>query len=82
MAAESDVTYIEAISDGVALLFSPDPFPDYQCDLTLTETALSGSTYRDDKNGLNPWLCPALFKYFPTAPAKLYGKVERVKKYL
>jgi hypothetical protein len=26
------------------------------------------------------WLCPALFKYFPEAPKKLYAKAEPLKR--
>jgi hypothetical protein len=26
------------------------------------------------------WLCPALFKYFPTAPKTIFVKVEELKR--
>lgn len=61
---------------GVCVFFSHLPFPDYQVELILEETSQFGSTYRCDKFDLNPWLCPALFKYFPSAPDKLYASVK------
>jgi hypothetical protein len=67
---------LESAANGIALLFSPNPFPGYQSEIVLTETSPFGSTYRNDKWDIMPWLCPALFKYFPTAPARLYSMVK------
>jgi hypothetical protein len=63
----------------VALLFAATEFPDYQCDLNLIETSPTGTTYRDQISGIYPWLCPAMFKYFPEAPEKMYGAVVSSK---
>jgi len=60
----------------IALLFSANPFPDHHCELNLTETKPSGSTYYSEKYNRYPWLCPAFYKYFDAAPEQLYGKVE------
>ena len=67
---------LESAANGIALIFSANHFPGAQCELTLTETSPNGSTYRCPKFKLNPWLCPALFKYFPKAPQKLYAMVK------
>jgi hypothetical protein len=61
----------------IAIFFSATEFPDSQCSLVLQSTSPSGSTYREDKSGLLPWLCPAFFKYFPEAPISLYGFVKK-----
>tara|TARA_R100001443_G_scaffold114221_2_gene129903 strand:- start:1213 stop:1572 length:360 start_codon:yes stop_codon:yes gene_type:complete len=56
------------------IAFSGNEIPDYDVKLKLQDTdKLSGSNY-DDQDGRNVWLCPALFKYFETAPKKLYIK--------
>lgn len=60
----------------IAIFFSATEFPDSQCSLVLQSTSPSGSTYKDDKSDLLPWLCPAFFKYFPEAPIFLYGHVK------
>jgi hypothetical protein len=61
----------------IAIFFSATEFPDSQCSLVLQRTSPSGSTYREDKSGLLPWLCPAFFKYFPEAPISLYSSVKK-----
>jgi hypothetical protein len=61
----------------VALLFAATEFPNHQCDLTLVETSPTGTTYQDEMSDLFPWLCPAMFKYFPEAPKKMYGGVMK-----
>lgn len=63
-------------SKGIALIFSALPFPGQQCELTLTETAPHGTTYHCEKFKLDPWLCPAFFKYFPKAPKHLYAMIK------
>jgi hypothetical protein len=34
-----------------------------------------GTWYEQEGTGMKGWLCPALFKYYPDAPDKLYIKV-------
>jgi len=77
MVLESGRT-LERASKGIALIFSAGPFPGAQCALTLEETCPSGTTYICDKFKLKPWLCPAFFKYFPTAPERLYAMVKNL----
>lgn len=57
---------------GVNLLFSADKFPSSQGHLTLLRPEGGGNWYRDSVTDLEGWLCPALFKYFPQAPKKIY----------
>lgn len=67
---------IEDAAEGIALVFSAEHFPGSQVELSLVNTSPTGTTYRCPKFKLNPWLCPALFKYFPKAPERLYAMVK------
>ncbi|MBW4506145.1 MAG: hypothetical protein KME64_06510 [Scytonematopsis contorta HA4267-MV1] len=59
---------------GFKLIFSQHPFPGYQAELTYSRPEYGGHWYSlQDKEG---WLCPALFKYFDSAPKKIYCKAE------
>jgi len=60
---------------GFRLLFASEPFPDYQVKLEKVREEYEGVWYRWADNG-EGWLCPALFLYFPEAPARLYAKAE------
>ncbi len=35
-----------------------------------------GTWYYSDHYKMEGWLCPALFKYFPTAPREIYVRAE------
>jgi len=61
---------------GFRLLFSPDPFPNFQRELTKQREEHNGTWYQDPTTKKEGWLCPALFKYFPVAPDKIYVKAE------
>ncbi len=72
---------IEHPETGFRLIFSAIPFPGHQ---------LCGHRLRPDSGGnwygvdtpdgqVEGWLCPALFKYFETAPDDLYIRVETLK---
>jgi hypothetical protein len=74
---------VHDISDankGFRLLFSAGPFPGYQAKFTRIRAEHGGTWYRlHDQPGapaMEGWLCPALFKYFPTAPDMLYARAE------
>jgi hypothetical protein len=69
----------DARARGFRLLFSAGPFPGYQRAYTRTRGEYSGTWYQSDAEGgpaAEGWLCPALFKYFPEAPQKLYARAE------
>jgi hypothetical protein len=61
---------------GFRLLFSAQPFPGYQAELTLLRSEYGGQWYEWDLEHMQGWLCPALFKYFPEAPQRLYARAE------
>lgn len=64
---------IKDAENGVTLLFSENAFPGSMC-ITRTHEESNGNWYVTDY-GHELWLCPALYKYFPKAPEKIYLKV-------
>ncbi len=63
---------------GFRLLFSSAPFPGYQIELTRAKEEYGGYWYRVKDQSAEGWLCPALFKYFETAPETVYVKAEQL----
>lgn len=66
---------VRAIPDaeaGFALLFSAQPFPGFQLEFEWQRSEMGGNWYSSTALGAEGWLCPALFKYFESAPARLY----------
>ena len=73
----SDV--VRAVPDadkGFRLLFSTGPFPGYMIKLEWRREEYGGNWYFCPQLKKEGWLCPALFKYFDTAPPELYAKAE------
>jgi predicted enzyme related to lactoylglutathione lyase len=64
--------HIDGAEDGFALFFSGTPFPGQQIEFEWQREELGGNWYRSRELGLEGWLCPALFKYFRAAPARIY----------
>ena len=74
-------TNIENGEEGFKLIFSSDPFPGFQLRLVKDEYNHSfthGTWYKCEEVDMRGWLCPALFKYFKTAPEEIYVKVENL----
>jgi hypothetical protein len=67
---------IPKAKEGFRLLFSSQPFPGYQVELVKIKDEHGGTWYRWTDRQAEGWLCPALFRYFPAAPAQLYAKAE------
>ena len=61
---------------GFRLVFSAQPFPGHQVEVQRTREEYGGAWYRWAAHNRDGWLCPALLKYFPTPPEKLYCKAE------
>jgi hypothetical protein len=61
---------------GFRLTFSAGPFPGFQKAFTRTRQEYGGTWYSCDDPPRAGWLCPALFRYFETAPEVLYVKAE------
>lgn len=64
---------------GFRLLFSTEPFPGQQIELTWLRTETVGNWYRCEQYQTEGWLCPALNKYFASPPKKLYAKAEPLR---
>ena len=62
--------------EGFRLLFSANPFPGYQKKLTWLRGDTGGNYYRLDDPPMEGWICPALFRYYRSAPRNLYVKAE------
>jgi hypothetical protein len=60
----------------VTIVFAGIPFPGHQHAFDRTREENGGNFYRHRLTGQEGWLCPALFKYFETAPAELFVEVR------
>jgi len=74
------VSAIPNATGGFAMLFSPTPFPDAQVKLEWRREDGGGNWYYCAQYGMEGWLCPALFKYFDTAPNEIYVAARAIEK--
>ncbi len=63
-------------ADGFKLVFSPQPFPGSTARFAWNRPEHGGNWYSWAERGIEGWLCPALFKYFETAPKEIYVKAS------
>lgn len=70
------VADIPNADQGVTILFSAAPFPGCQHEFLRVREEHGGNWYSSAAFGLEGWLCPALFKYFDQAPARLYAQAK------
>jgi hypothetical protein len=68
---------VEGCSREFSLLFSDSPFPGHQASMEWEREEYGGNWYFCEQLGMSGWLCPALLKYFDTAPKNLYLQVKR-----
>jgi hypothetical protein len=61
---------------GFRAIFSASPFPEANLKLAWRREESGGNWYYSDQFKMEGWLCPALLKYFPTAPREIYVKIE------
>jgi len=61
---------------GFRAIFSAAPFPGANWKLDWRREESGGNWYYSDQFQMEGWLCPALLKYFPTAPREIYVKIE------
>jgi hypothetical protein len=66
-----DVPNAEA---GFRMVFSTSPFPGHSLHLEWQREEYGGNWYRWAERGMDGWLCPALFHYFPKAPRDIYAQ--------
>lgn len=72
------VTDIPNSKLGFRMLFSAREFPGYQYRLDWVREEAGGNYYRLQDPEMEGWICPAMFKYFKTAPFNLYVKAEAI----
>ena len=63
---------------GFRAVFSAAPFPGHEVKLEWRRGDSGGNWYYSAKYEMEGWLCPALFKYFPTAPREIYVRAEAI----
>ena len=61
---------------GFKLVFSSQPFPGFTARFVRSRPEFGGYWYSWPERDLEGWLCPALFKYFDTAPEEIYVHVS------
>jgi hypothetical protein len=69
---------LEEAERGFRLIFSAIPFPGHHLSAKRIEQEGGGMWYEESVGRARGWLCPALFRYFATAPDNLYVRVERM----
>lgn len=66
--------------DGFQMMFSENPFPDYDLKVDHVESdGYSGNFYKmeTESMSLTFWLCGCLLKYFDKAPKQIYVKIQQ-----
>jgi hypothetical protein len=63
------------ISEPFTMLFSAGPFPGADITLEWRRASMGGDIY--GWQDCEAWLCPALLKYFNTAPAQIYVQLRQ-----
>jgi hypothetical protein len=62
--------------NGFNIVFGAIPFPGHNLELDWLRADSGGNWYKSIKLNMEGWLCPALFKYFESAPKKLYAQFK------
>ena len=70
------VADLPSAEKGFRLLFSAAPFPGFTVRLQWRREEYGGNWYFSPDFDMEGWLCPALFKYFETAPKEIFVKAE------
>jgi hypothetical protein len=59
---------------GFTVMFSAQPFPGFQIEFEWRREEFGGNWYYCAALETEGWLCPALFKYFDSAPKNIYAQ--------
>ena len=73
---ERMVQGIPGAQSGFTLLFSAAAFPGHQAMLEWRRREMDGNWYYSADLGIEGWLCPALLKYFESAPERIYAQFK------
>ncbi len=77
---DNAVAKIPNAEKGFRAIFSAQQFPGSDFKLEWRREESEGNWYYSDQFKMEGWLCPALLKYFPSAPREIYVKVEPLKR--
>jgi hypothetical protein len=66
--------------EGFRLTFSARAFPGHQKTLTWLRGDSGGNFYKLNDPPVEGWICPAMFKYYKTPPAKLYVQADPIRR--
>lgn len=70
------VATIPNADQGFRAIFGARQFPGSDFKLEWRREESGGNWYYSDEFKMEGWLCPALLKYFPSAPNEIYVKIE------
>ena len=73
---ETMVQSIPNANEGFTLIFSANPYPGHQAKFNWVREDSGGNWYYIEVLDSEGWLCPALFKYFETAPENIYAQFK------
>lgn len=62
---------------GIRLIFSSGEFPRYDVRFDWVREGEGGNWYRSETHQMEGWLCPALLRYFESAPQEIYARFEQ-----
>lgn len=74
------VTRVPNAAGGFAMVFSAGSFPGYQFRFERRRPEASGTIYYSPDFRAEGWLCPALLRYFESAPEELFVQVKPLPK--
>jgi hypothetical protein len=72
------VAQIPNAEKGFSLVFSAQAFPGYQVKFDWRREQYGGNWYYTSELDMEGWLCPALLKYFESAPKEFYAQFKAV----
>lgn len=70
------VEHLPNASAGFTVLFNNTGLPGADVILKKLNIDSGGTWYEQEDTGMKGWLCPALFKYYPEAPERLFIKIQ------
>lgn len=73
----TEIFGIDKPQEGFTLIFSSHKFPSAQIELEWLREESDGNVYLWKDQNIEGWLCPALFKYFESAPNKIYVEIKK-----
>lgn len=65
---------------GFSLTFSAKYFPGSQFKISWVREENGGNVYNFEEINHEAWLCPALFKYFDSAPKEIFVRISSIPK--